>query len=124
MVPTELSVAFATTFPPVAASYHFTELPAGAVAVAVNVCTGLVAHCTWSPPELGGNGCACAILKEKRKYTAKHTTAFNTRVTRLLKWLIPEEKGIVGSVSRGCRFNSIFMWLSQYYICCMVNTAS
>ena len=47
--------------PPIAASYHTTLLPAGAVAVAVSVWIGLAWHTVWLPPLTGADGAALMV---------------------------------------------------------------
>ena len=61
MVPTVFSVGLATMLPPVAASYHTTLDPAGAVAVAVSVWIGLAWHTVWLPPEVGAAGAGLIV---------------------------------------------------------------
>ena len=60
-MPTALSVGLATTVPPVAALYHTTLDPDGAVAVAVSVWIGLASHTVWLPPEVGAAGAALIV---------------------------------------------------------------
>ena len=60
-MPTKLSIGLATTVPPVAALYHTTLDPDGAVAVAVSVWIGLASHTVWLPPLTGADGAALIV---------------------------------------------------------------